>query len=185
MKSRIILLTSIALANCVLHCVVTLAAPMGTAFTYQGRFNAGGSPANGAYDFEFKLFDAATAGNQIGSTVTKADLAVSDGYFTTTLDFGSSRFTGDARWLQIAVRPGAETGSYTTLTPRHELTPTPYAINSDNEGTANYIPKFTSTGMANSVLYESSGKIGIATTTPASTLDLGAGQEVVPSVVEG
>ena len=41
------------------------AAPMGTAFTYQGRFNSGGSPANGAYDFEFKLFDAATAGTQV------------------------------------------------------------------------------------------------------------------------
>jgi hypothetical protein len=149
---------------------------MGTAFTYQGRFNAGGSPANGAYDFEFRLFDAATAGNQVGSTVTKGDLAVADGYFTTTLDFGAGRFTGDARWLQIAVRPGAETGAYTTLTPRHELTPTPYAINSDNEGTANYIPKITSTGITNSMLYESSGNIGVGTTSPAVDLDVQGGQ---------
>lgn len=172
MKSRIALLTWIVLASCAVNRSVSFAAPMGTAFTYQGRFNASGNPANGAYDFEFRLFDAATAGNQVGSTVTKADLAVSDGYFTTTLDFGSGRFTGDARWLQIAVRPGAETGSYTTLTPRHELTPTPYAINSDNEGTANYIPKFTSAGMVNSVLYESGGNIGIGTTNPQTRLHL-------------
>jgi len=172
MKSRIALLTWIVLASCAVNRSASFAAPMGTAFTYQGRFNASGNPANGAYDFEFRLFDAATAGNQVGSTVTKADLTISDGYFTTTLDFGSGRFTGDARWLQIAVRPGAETGSYTTLTPRHELTPTPYAINSDNEGTANYIPKFTSTGSVNSVLYESSGNVGIGTTTPGKKLDI-------------
>ena len=127
--------------------------------------------------FEFRLFDAATAGTQVGSTVLKNDLTVGDGYFTTTLDFGSGRFTGDARRLQIAVRPGAETGGYTALTPRHELTPTPYAINSDNEGTTNYIPKFTSTGIVNSVLYESSGRVGLGTTTPARKLDIStAGQ---------
>lgn len=172
MKSRIALLTLVALTGGILASTDSLAAPMGTAFTYQGRFNASGSPTNGAYDFEFKLFDAATAGNQVGSTVLKNDLPVSDGYFTTPLDFGSGRFTGDSRWLQIAVRPGAETGDYTTLTPRHELTPTPYAINSDNEGTANYLAKFTGTGLLNSVLYESGGNIGIGTTVPQAKLAL-------------
>lgn len=146
------------------------AAPMGTAFTYQGRFNAGGNPANGAYDFEFRLFDAATAGTQVGSTVTKEDISVSDGYFTTTLDFTASPFGGNARWLQIAVRPGAETGAYTTLTPRHELTPTPYALYSDNACSTNYIPRITSNGMANSVMYQTSSNIGIGTTTPGQRL---------------
>ncbi len=28
----------------------------GTAFTYQGRLNNGGSPATGLYDFRFKLY---------------------------------------------------------------------------------------------------------------------------------
>lgn len=104
------------------------AAPMGTAFTYQGRFMDGGSPADGEYDFELKLYDAATSGTQQGSTVYVADEDVNDGYFTLAIDFGGSVFDGDARWLQIAVRPGASTGSYTTLSPRHELTPTPYAL---------------------------------------------------------
>jgi hypothetical protein len=154
------------------------AAPMGTAFTYQGRFTDGSSPANGSFDFQFSLFDAATAGSQVGSTVTRTALSVSDGYFTTTLDFGSGAFTGNARWLQIAVRPAGQ-GSYTTLTPRHELTPTPYSLYPSVLGTANYIPKFTSSGLGNSVLYESGGNIGIGTTSPASTLDLGAGQTYV------
>jgi hypothetical protein len=64
-------------------------APIGTGFTYQGQLKQGGSPANGTYDLEFKLFDALTAGNQIGSTVTKADQAVVAGLFTVTLDFGT------------------------------------------------------------------------------------------------
>jgi hypothetical protein len=172
MKSQTTIFSLAMLATWAFGNTSALAVPMGTAFTYQGRFNAGGTPASGAYDFEFRLFDAATAGNQVGSTVTKNDLTVTEGYFTTTLDFGAGRFTGDARWLQIAVRPGAETGAYTTLTPRHELTPTPYAINSDNEGTANYIPKFTSTGLINSVMYESSNNVGIGTTTPGFKLDV-------------
>jgi hypothetical protein len=108
------------------------AIPVGTAITYQGRFTDGGSPANGAYDFEFKLYDDAAAGTQVGSTLAKDDIGVTDGYFTTTLDFGSGIFTGDARWLQIAVRAGASTGTYTALNPRHELTAVPYALYTGN-----------------------------------------------------
>jgi hypothetical protein len=44
------------------------------------------------------------------------------------LDFGSGAFNGDARWLEIGVRPGASTGAYTTLDSRQELTPAPYAL---------------------------------------------------------
>jgi hypothetical protein len=152
------------------------AVTMGTAFTYQGRFTSGGSPANGSFDFQFSLFDAATAGTQVGSTITKTSVSVADGYFTTALDFGSGAFTGNARWLQIAVRPAGQ-GSYTILTPRHELTPTPYSLYPSVLGTANYIPKFTSSGLASSVLYESGGNIGIGTTAPTRKFDIStAGQ---------
>ncbi len=98
------------------------------AFTYQGRLNDGGDLANGTYDFEFKLYSAASGGSQVGSTVTKDDVTVTDGLFTVELDFGSGVFTGDARWLEIGVRPGSSTGAYTTLTPRQALTPAPYAL---------------------------------------------------------
>jgi hypothetical protein len=172
MRSRIPLLTSIVSTGCLLYCAACLGAPMGTAITYQGRFTSGGSPANGAYDFEFRLFDAATGGTQTGSPVAKEDLSVADGYFTTTLDFGSGVFTGDARWLQIAVRPGAETGAYTTITPRLELTPTPYTLYSSTQGTVNYIPKFTTGGMANSAMFESGGNVGIGTANPTYRLEV-------------
>jgi len=106
---------------------VALLTTLGTTFTYQGRLMDGGSPANGQYDFEFKLYDAASGGTLLG-TVIKEDVTVTDGLFTVQLDFGAGVFTGDARWLEIGVRPGSSIGAFTTLTPRQELTATPYAL---------------------------------------------------------
>jgi hypothetical protein len=62
-------------------------------FTYQGRLADGGSPANGSYQFECKLFDAAADGNQVGSTQTVV-ATVQNGIFTTRLDFGAAAFAG-------------------------------------------------------------------------------------------
>src|SRR5262245_34924480 len=92
-------------------------APLGTAFTYQGRLDVDGGPANGYYDFTFTLYDALTGGSTVGSALTQTAVVVNNGLFTTTLDFGNSIFTGDARWLEINVRTN-NVGSYTTLTPR-------------------------------------------------------------------
>ncbi|MGH9803382.1 MAG: hypothetical protein ACRD82_23715, partial [Blastocatellia bacterium] len=107
-----------------------------TSFSYQGKLDDGGSPASGPYDFQFKLFDALSAGTQVGSTVSVNDLTVTAGIFTTTLDFGAAAFPGANRWLEISVRPGASVGAYTTLTPRQQITSTPYAIRSLNAATA-------------------------------------------------
>lgn len=102
-------------------------APLGTNFTYQGRLTDGAALANGLYDFEFKLYDAASGGSQVGSPVTKEDVQVTDGLFTVQLDFGAV-FTGTPRWLEVGVRPGASTEAFTPLTPLQELTATPYAL---------------------------------------------------------
>jgi hypothetical protein len=101
--------------------------PAGTAFTYQGRLSDGGVPANGTYDLRFTLFDAAAGGAQVGPVVTVDDVAVAGGLFTVPLDFGPA-FAGSKRWLEVAVRPGASTGTYTPLGSRQELTPTPNAV---------------------------------------------------------
>lgn len=103
-------------------------AAVGTGFVYQGYLADGSDAADGLYDFEFKLYDSAAAGAQVNSTVTVNDVAVNDGVFTADIDFGSSAFGGGARWLQIGVRPGNSGGAYTTLTPRQELAPAPYAL---------------------------------------------------------
>jgi trimeric autotransporter adhesin len=119
--------TRIALAAALLAwCGAATAQPVGTAFTYQGRLTDGGNPASGAYDLQLALFDAASGGAQVGATVARDDVAVTSGLFTVGLDFGPV-FTGNKRWLEIRVRPGASTGAYTTLAGRQELTPSPNA----------------------------------------------------------
>ena len=55
------------------------AAPVGTAFTYQGRLTDGGSPANGEYDFQFTLYDTASDGAQVGSMISKENTTITDG----------------------------------------------------------------------------------------------------------
>jgi hypothetical protein len=102
-------------------------APLGTAFTYQGRLKDGGSLAGGQYDFYFGLHDHATVDSLVASPVTIANYNVVEGLFTVQLDFGDV-FTGTARYLEIGVRPGASSGPYTRLSPRQELTPAPYAL---------------------------------------------------------
>jgi len=106
--------------------------PIGTGFTYQGRLIDNGNPANGSYDIQFMLFDDAVAGVQIGATVTRNDVVVSQGFFSVELDFGVGLFAGGARWLRIAVRPGSSTGAYTVLSPRQKLSPAPTAMSLPN-----------------------------------------------------
>lgn len=114
---------------------VSIQALMGTAFTYQGQLKSGGSPVNDTCDFQFSLWDAAgsgsppSGGTQIGATQTRSNVSLTNGLFTvSSLNFGSTAFTGDARWLQITVRCPAGSGSYTALSPRQSLTPAPHAL---------------------------------------------------------
>lgn len=100
-----------------------------TAFTYQGRLTDGVMAANGTYQMEFKLFDALAAGGQIGSTITNNTVSVVNGVFTVNLDFGSSPFTtGANRWLEISVRKAADSPGFTLLTPRQQITSSPYSL---------------------------------------------------------
>src|SRR5690349_17392321 len=85
-----------------LLCLPALARAQGTAFTYQGRLDDGGLPANGIYDLTFALFDSDLAGIQVGNTVTNTGVAVSNGLFVVMLDFAGG-FDGSARWLEIGV----------------------------------------------------------------------------------
>ncbi|MGH2538664.1 MAG: capsid cement protein [Candidatus Promineifilaceae bacterium] len=100
---------------------------VGTAFTYQGELTDGGGLANGPYDFEFRLFDVPAGGAQLAAPDVIADLPLVDGRFTAQLDFGAGLYADGPRWLEIAVRPGASGGAYTTLSPRQQLTPAPVA----------------------------------------------------------
>ena len=86
----------------------SLAAPAlaqpATAITYQGRLQLSGVAVNATADFQFRLFTAPTGGSQIGSMQERSGLTVADGMVTAVLDFGNGAFTGEARYLEIAVR---------------------------------------------------------------------------------
>src|SRR5438105_4498690 len=110
-----------------------------TTFTYQGRLQDTGTPANGTYDLEFTLWDAASGGTSQPQPspviVTRSAVSVANGIFTVQLDFGANAFPGADRFLEIGVRP-AGGGAFTTLSPRQQTTSTPYAVRSANATTA-------------------------------------------------
>jgi hypothetical protein len=94
-----------------------------TAFTYQGQLRDGGTNANGAYTMIFKLYDAVTNGNQIGTTITNKP-TLFNGLFSVNLDFGAGAFNGNTRWLDITITNGP---TFETLFPRVQVLPSPYA----------------------------------------------------------
>ncbi len=103
-------------------------------FTYQGRLDNAGAPANGNFQFYFELYAAPTGGNALATLNTAASpatLAVNNGLFLASLDFGPAIYDGNERYLQVYVRAGTS-GSFTALPGRQRLSPTPYANFSSN-----------------------------------------------------
>ena len=80
------------------------AAPVGTAFSYQGQIGDGGRPAAGRYDLRFGLYPSAIGGSPAANSVTNDNVSVSDGLFTTSVDFGRNIFDGTEYWLELGVR---------------------------------------------------------------------------------
>ncbi len=145
MKTRIVpsLLTIFALLL-----AVNQATGQGTTFTYQGRLDDSGSPANGSYDITFTLFDALTGGSALGTPVTNSVTSVSNGLFMVALDFGN-QFDGNPRYLEIAVATNG--GSFATLDPRQSLLPAPYAMRASSAGIADSASAVASGAVVTSV----------------------------------
>ena len=143
MKSRFLTLSLLTFLAAAAH-----AAPLGTAFTYQGRLDDGVLPVNGLYDFNFKLFDAATSGTLVGPAlgVSLNTVGVSNGVFSIDLDFGTV-FNGDKRWLEISVNTNTAR-PLAVLEPRLPLNATPYALYALRSGLAD---SATTATVANSV----------------------------------
>src|SRR5690242_4098572 len=100
-------------------------------FNYQGHLSNNSAAANGIYDFRFMLFNAPTSGSPIGSILTKTSVTVTGGVFTVSLDFGANAFPGADRYLEISVKKSTD-ANYTILTPRQQITSSPYSIRTLN-----------------------------------------------------
>ncbi len=96
--------------------------------SYQGHLLDGGMPAEGLYDLECRVFDAAVDGNQLGQTVVIDDLLVSGGLFSAELDF-EYEFDAASMFFEISLRPGASVDLHDVLLPRQQILPAPTAIN--------------------------------------------------------
>jgi len=151
---------------------ISEAAPMSTAFTYQGRLMDDNGPSDGLYDLQFTLYDDANTiiGYKIGSDANWPDVDVIDGYFSVVLDFNDpNAFMGDSRWLEVVVRPGdsIDENDFVALIPRQEVTPTPYALYAKTAGGDN------DWAISGTDMYSlPTGKVGIGTTTPRASLEV-------------
>ncbi len=128
-RSMIMLFVSIAVA------AVCAAGPLDSSFTYQGILVESGTPVDGTVDLRFSLWDAETAGAQVGPVSISGDVVVYEGRVTTTVNVGAV-MDGQELWLAVEVRDGASTGAFTLLDPRQRLTAAPYAAHSLTAGTA-------------------------------------------------
>lgn len=151
---------------------VSEAAPVGTAFTYQGRLMDGEGPANGIYDLVFALCET-PEGPSVLDVIVIEDLEIFDGFFTMELDFGPDVFDGSERWLEIETRPGEsiDPDAWIVLHPRQPIRPVPYAIYSlKGSGSASGDNDWMVSG--NNMYAIPSGNVGIGTTSPAAPLDV-------------
>ena len=127
MNYRLIAISLLSLLGALMSCLSTARA-QGTAFTYQGRLSNGSAPLNGSYDLSFTLYSDASSAVVSSGPVTNRAVVVTNGLFTTLVDFGPGVFVGGSNWLAIAVSPSGANG-FALLSPRQQVTPTPYALN--------------------------------------------------------
>ncbi len=170
--SLVLAATGLSLAT-----VSSQALAQSTAFTYQGELKQAGALASGTYDIRFKLFNAASGGAQVGSTLCMDNVQVTDGKFTSTLDFGQQFISVFDRYAEIEVRTDTglnctNTSGYTTLSPRQALTPAPRAAAAT---TANSLA--IPNGSSVLVNLTNTGNVGIGTNTPTSQLHLNGAQD--------
>ena len=180
-KAKVSAIMVLVLGLMVCQVNVSEAAPMGTAFTYQGRMMDANGPADGIHEFQFELYDLPEDGNQVDGTFALRSVDVIDGYFTVELNFGVDAFDGDARWLQIAVRPTNTADPFTTLIPRQEVTPTPYAMYAANASAdSDWMV------LGDDMYLIPSGNVGIGTSSPDARLSIHMkGNPISPSDVGG
>lgn len=107
---------------------------IGTAISYQGTLKFNGAYMNDTVDLRFRLYNSSAFGTAVSSYVDVPNVDVINGLFDVQLDFGASPWTGQARWLEVSVRPWDSVGSYTVLAPRQAITPAPFALYAANAG---------------------------------------------------
>ena len=117
-----------SLAACFAFSLTAWAAPVTTAFNYQGRLDRNGAVANGVFDLKFDLYSDEVGGTPVAPTREYMGRSVSGGLISVDVDFGGPEvFDGRAFWLEISARVQGAT-PYVLLPGRTSVRPTPYSI---------------------------------------------------------
>ncbi len=116
MRTRTLAALAGAVATTALLSNPALAEP--TPLVYEGRLSYLDVPIDSRADLRFRIFDAVTAGAQIGADIERHATKLTDGAFAVTLDVDSAL---DTAWLEVSVRAPAGEGDYVVLSPRQRL----------------------------------------------------------------
>jgi hypothetical protein len=86
------------------------AAHAADALNYRGTLQDAGKPANGSFELELRVFDAATGGKALTETISLSNVEVRDGVFEVPLDVGADLSMQPEVFLEAAIRaPGDAT----------------------------------------------------------------------------
>ncbi len=150
-------------------------------FNYQGYLTDSlGSSIDDSLDMTFKIFDAATIGNELWSE-TQTNVPVERGVFSVLLGSGTPIpdtvfTTGTDRWLELTLE-GPQ-----TLSPRTRIAAAGYAYTSTYSDTAEYaktaMPDTDWVISADTMYTGVSGNVGIGTTSPSEKLEVGGNVKI-------
>jgi hypothetical protein len=103
---------------------MAVAGDLGEGFYYQGILTEDSRRVTGSRLMEFRLFDAASGGSQVGSTLSGA-VTVANGQFSAALGWGRAEMNGRALWLEVRVR---DSGGVLRNLGRQRILAVPYAM---------------------------------------------------------
>jgi hypothetical protein len=102
---------------------LSLAARGAETVVYEGSLALLGQPAEGRFDFRFRLYDseAADASSQVGEEVQLYGVELREGHFAVVLDFGPDAPREIDGWLEIEVAREYGVGGFDRLEPRQRV----------------------------------------------------------------
>lgn len=112
----------------VLRAAIAAALGMGAAlahadsFTYHGTLKDAGRPANGQYDIQLTLYSKQNGGTMLAGPVTLYGVRVTDGNFSTNVDFGPMTPMTSQGWVDVKVRTAGD-NAFVALDSRSPVEP--------------------------------------------------------------
>ena len=144
--------------------------------TYQGRLKEAGLPGTGVRSVQINLCDALTAGSCVPSPWQ--NVSVANGLFRTTFSVSGVDLSAKALYLEVMVGLGSVAPTI-TLSPREELTASPYALYSTSATTLVAGANPQGAVISTNLFIVNGGSVGIGTTNPLAKLHVSSGSIIL------